>query len=186
MGSLKALLPWHGTTLLAHQITVLREVGIDKVIVVLGYQADNLKPITQGQEGVTWTVNPDYLQGKTTSIKAGLNSLDPDELAAILILNVDQPRSPAVINDLLRRHCEADALVTIPTYQGKGGHPIIVDSTLLEELKSITEETLGIRAVARSHLDRTQRYEMATGEVLWDLNTPEEYQQALRSKDGVE
>ena len=185
MGRLKALLPWHGTTLLAHQITVLRQAGIGKVVVVLGYLADSLKPIVQDLEGVTWTVNPDYEQGKTTSIKAALNALDQDELNDILILNVDQPRSTATISDLLRRHQEAEALITIPIYNGKGGHPIIVDSTLLEDLRSITEESLGIKAIVRSHLSRTQRTDMGTPEVLWDLNTPEQYQQALRSKDGV-
>ena len=45
------------------------------MVVVLGYRAESLKPIVQGREGVTWTVNPDYAQGKTTSIKAGLRSL---------------------------------------------------------------------------------------------------------------
>ena len=181
MGSLKALLPWHGTSLLDHQITVLLQSGISRVIVVLGHRAESLKPIVQDRDGVTWTVNPDYAQGKTTSIKAGLSTLAPDDLAAILILNVDQPRSPETISDLLRRHLEAEALITIPTYQGKGGHPIIIDSTLLKDLRSITEETLGIKAVVRSHQQRTQRTEMATAEVLWDLNTPEEYQQALRT-----
>ena len=179
MGSLKALLPWHGTTLLDHQITVLRKAGIYKVVVVLGHRAESLKSVIQDREGVTWTVNPDYAQGKTTSIKAGLSALAPDELAAILILNVDQPRSPETIVDLLRRHFESKALITIPTYQGKGGHPILIDSALLDDLRSITEEALGIKAVVRSHQERTQRTEMATAEVLWDLNTPEEYQQAL-------
>ena len=181
MGSLKALLPWHGTTLLDHQITALLQSGISRVIVVLGHRAESLKPIVQDREGVTWTVNPDYAQGKTTSIKAGLSTLAPDEPAAILILNVDQPRSPETISDLLRRHLEAEALITIPTYQVKGGHPIIIDSALLKDLRSITEETLGIKAVVRSHQERTQRTEMATAEVLWDLNTPEEYQRALRT-----
>ena len=148
---------------------------------MLGHQAESLKPILQGRDGVTWTVNPDYAQGKTTSIKAGLRTLAPDGPAAILILNVDQPRSPETISDLLQRHLEAEALITIPTYKGKGGHPIIIDSVLLEELGSISEETLGIKAVVRTHQERTQRTEMATAEVLWDLNTPEEYQQALGS-----
>jgi molybdenum cofactor cytidylyltransferase len=181
MGSLKAFLPWHGTTLLDHQITVLRQAGICRVIVVLGHRAEILKPTVQDREGVTWTVNPDYAQGKTTSINAGLSALAPDEPAAILILNVDQPRSPETITELLRRHLEAEALITIPTYQGKGGHPIIIDSALLQDLRSITEETLGVKDVVRSHQERTQRTEMATAEVLWDLNTPEEYQQALRT-----
>ena len=181
MRSLKALLPWHGTTLLDYQITALRQGGVHKVVVVLGHRADSLKPIVQGREGVTWTVNPDYVQGKTTSIKAGLSVLDPDEPDTILILNVDQPRSPETIGDLLRRHLEAEALITIPAYHGKGGHPIIIDSTLLEDLRSISEESLGIKAVVRLHQQRTQRIEMATAEVLWDLNTPEEYERALRT-----
>ena len=175
------MLPWHGTTLLDHQITVLRQAGIYKVVVVLGHRAESLKPIVQDREGVTWAVNPDYVQGKTTSIKAGLSALALDEPAAILILNVDQPRSLETISELLRRHFEAKALITIPTYHGKGGHPIIIDYDLLEDLRSITEETMGIKAVVRSHQGRTQRTEMTTAEVLWDLNTPEEYQQALRS-----
>ena len=181
MGSLKALLPWQGTTLLDNQITALHQAGIHRVLVVLGFRAESLKPILQGREGVTWTVNPDYAQGKTTSIKAGLRVLLIDEPAAILILNVDQPRSPQTLSDLLRRHLDAEALITIPTYKGKGGHPIIIDSELVEDLKSITEETLGIKAVVRAHQERTQRTEMATAEVLWDLNTPEEYQQVLGS-----
>ena len=120
MGRLKALLPWHGTTLLAHQITVLRQAGIGKVVVVLGYLADSLKPIVQDLEGVTWTVNPDYEQGKTTSIKAALNALDQDELNDILILNVDQPRSAATISDLLRRPPGSGAIDYNPYLSGKG------------------------------------------------------------------
>ena len=180
MGSPKALLPWQGTTLLDHQVTVLLRAGISKVIVVLGHRHGSLEPIIRGRDGVTCTVNPDYAQGKTTSIKAGLKALAPGQTAAVLVLNVDQPRTSETIGGLLRLHRESDALITIPTYRGKGGHPIIVDSSLLEELKSINEETLGIKALVRAHQDRTQRVEM-TAEVLWDLNTPEEYQQALGS-----
>ena len=51
---------------------------------------------------------------------------------------------------------------------------------LLEELKSIDEESLGVKAVTRRHQEATLLVEMDTPEVLWDLNTPEEYQAALR------
>ena len=56
----------------------------------------------------------------------------------------------------------------------------MVDSVLLEELKSIDEESLGIRAVVQRHREATLLVEMGTPEVLWDLNTPEEYQAAIR------
>jgi len=187
MGSSKALLAWRGTSLLDYQITALRQGGVDGVIVVLGHQPETLKPILKDRDGVTWTVNPDYARGKTTSIKAGLNALDSGDLgnkaiSAILILNVDQPRSPETVRDVLRRHRETGKLITIPTFMGKGGHPIVLDSALLPELRSIVEENFGVKAVVRAHADSTQRAEMPTAEVLWDLNTPEDYQAALQSQ----
>ena len=180
MGSLKALLPWQGSTLLAHQISSLRLAGIDPVVVVLGHQAGQLRPLVEGKEGVIWQLNPDYWQGKTTSIKAGLNALGPGQPSAILILNVDQPRSAETIRLLLQQHRDGGRSITIPRYRGKGGHPIVVDSALLEELKMIDEESLGVKAVVRRHQEATLLVEMDTPEVLWDLNTPEEYQAALR------
>ena len=187
MGSSKALLAWRGTTLLDYQITALQEAGVDRVVVVLGHQPETLKPILKGREGVTWTVNSDYAQGKTTSIKAGLNTLDSGEtdnngFSVILILNVDQPRSPETVRDVLRRHRETGKLITIPTFNGKGGHPIALDTALLPELRSIVEERLGVKAVVRAHAESTHRTEMSTAEVLWDLNTPEEYQAASQSQ----
>ena len=177
MGATKALLPWKGVPLLDHQITALRQAGVDTVIVVLGHRAGDLESVIGSRHGVTTVVNPDYAQGKTTSIKVGLKAVTAG-VSSILILNVDQPREPQTIQTLLRRHEEAQALITIPTYRGKGGHPIIVDSSLLDHLLSVSEETQGVKALVRRHEDRTLRTEMAA-DVLWDLNTPEEYQQAL-------
>ena len=182
MGSLKALLPWQGSTLLAHQMSSLRQAGVDQVVVVLGHEAGRLKPEVEGREGVIWRVNPDYWQGKTTSIKAGLNALNPGQQSAVIILNVDQPRSAETIRHLLQQHREGGRSITIPGYRGKGGHPIVVDSSLLEELKSIDEESMGVKAVVRRHQEATLLVEMDTPEVLWDLNTPEEYQAAIRGE----
>ncbi|MEK7837093.1 MAG: NTP transferase domain-containing protein, partial [candidate division NC10 bacterium] len=93
MGQLKALLPWNGTPLIEHQIAALQGAGVDLVVVVLGHEAHRLKALVGVKEGVTCVVNPDYEEGKTTSIKAGLNALGHEEPAALVVLNVDQPRT---------------------------------------------------------------------------------------------
>jgi len=194
MGRLKALLSWAGTTLIRHQVAALREGGADRVVVVLGHQAPALEQELRGLAGVETVLNPDYRQGKTTSIKTGLGKIGSSEVGtgqnglsvvdaahteAILLLNVDQPRSADTIRYLLRQHCASDALITIPTYQDKGGHPIIFSSLLLGELRQIDEATEGIRAVVRRHQEATQRVPVENPEVLWDLNTPEQYAAAL-------
>jgi molybdenum cofactor cytidylyltransferase len=206
MGRPKALLPWpfqygEGTSLLAHQIAALQAAGVDRVVVVLGHQAAAVRaavePLLLGDlSGVSWAVNPHYQQGKTTSIKAGLAALGksgldvlskaspaalgPVPFDALLILNVDQPRTAETLRHLLAAHRQGGCLITIPTYQGKGGHPVVLDGSLLDELGQIDEATEGLRALVRRHRDSVRRVAVDAAEVLWDLNTPEQYQAAVR------
>ena len=157
----------------------MREGGAERVVAVLGHRADELRPLLEGKEGVTWTLNPDYRQGKTTSIKAGLSALDPDAVKEILLLNVDQPRSAADVARILRAHRVHDYAVTVPEYNGKGGHPIVLSAALLPELREIDEESQGIKAVVRRHPDSVYRIPLDNPEILLDLNTPEQYRAAV-------
>ena len=183
MGELKALLPWQGQTLVSHQVAALADAGVDRIVVVLGHRHEELRAEIEGKPGVEWALNPEYLQGKTTSIKAGLKALAGRSPEALLLLNVDQPRSSETVNYLLRQHRSSGPLITIPTFNGKGGHPVVFDGALLDELSNIAEETQGIREVVRRHQEGTLRLEMETGEVLWDLNTPEQYKAALEQAE---
>ena len=181
MGQLKALLPWRDTTLLEHQLRSLLDAGVQKVIVVLGHDADRLKPIVEAIDGASWTLNEDYLQGKTTSLKTGVAALAGQQLSDVLLLNVDQPRTANTVRTLLERHQASSSRITIPTHGGKGGHPIFIAAELLPELADIEEETQGLKAVVRRHAEATERFELDDPTVLWDLNTPEQYQQAVNS-----
>ena len=179
MGQLKALLPWRGRSLLEHQVSALREGGADRVVVVLGHRADDLRPLLEGKDGVSWTLNLDYLQGKTTSIRAGLSALNCPALDVILLLNVDQPRDAADIARVLEAHRAHGNAVTVPEYRGKGGHPIALSATLLPELLEIDEDTQGIKAVVRRRPESVQRLPLDNPGILLDLNTPEQYQAAV-------
>ena len=181
MGQLKALLPWRGRTLLEHQVSALREGGADRVVVVLGHQAEELIPLVESSAGAAWVLNPDYLQGKTTSIRAGLSALDANAATEILLLNVDQPRSAADVARILETHRDNSHLVTVPTFGGKGGHPIVLSAELLDELRNIDEETQGIKAVVRARPEAVNRIPLENPEILLDLNTPEQYRDAVES-----
>ena len=189
MGELKALLPWQGTTLLEHQLTALAEAGVSRTIVILGHQSERLKSLVQGRENVQWVYNSNYHQGKTTSVKTGVRAFQgaqgsqpeaPQE-EAILLLNVDQPRSAGTIRFLMELHHGTDnpSLITVPVYQGKGGHPVILSTSLFTELLVISEETLGLKSVVRRHEECVRRVEMDSAEILVDLNTSQDYHRAL-------
>lgn len=181
MGQLKALLPWRGQPLLRHQVLALREGGVDRVVVVLGHRAEDLSPLLEGLHGVDWVLNPNYLRGKTTSIKAGLSALDRRTVDEILLLNVDQPRSAADICHILQTHRAGGCSVTIPTCGGKGGHPIMLSADLLDELLVIDEESQGVKAVVQRRPESVNRFSLENPEILLDLNTPEQYHLAVET-----
>lgn len=178
MGELKALLPWRGVPLLAYQVDALLAGGADGVVVVLGHQAERLQPLLESRPQVEYTLNPHYLEGKTTSLKAGLAAIAEKGCADLLLLNVDQPRTPGLVRRVLEEHRAAGQAITVPEFGGKGGHPIALSAGLLPELRNISEETQGLKAVVRAPGRPVHRPDLGAAETLLDLNTPEQYRAA--------
>lgn len=192
MGQPKALLPWHGTTLVEHQLFSLTSLGIHNIVVVLGSDAPLIqKTLDKNWPWVKCAYNPRYREGKTTSIKAGLHAGIPAEdepilgnqAPSIIILGVDQPRSPTFFRRLIDAHSirKHQQLITAPTYNGRRGHPPIFSASLHKELLELSEDTLGTREIFRRHLDAVKEIDINSPEVLLDLNTPEEYAAAYGS-----
>ena len=176
MGSLKPLLRWHGMTLVEYQTSSLVTAGVAEVVVVLGERHRLVEPYVTGP-GVRAVVNQDFRLGKTMSIRAGLQSIDPAS-QAVLLLAVDQPRPVTVISTVIDAHLASNALITSPRYQGRGGHPLVFARMLMPELQLITEEGEGIRQVIRAHGTEVNVVEIDDPIVTVDLNTPEDYEQA--------
>ena len=175
MGRPKQLLPWKGLPLIEYQTASLVEAGVEEVVVVLGFRHEVVAPHVKGT-GVRYVLNPDWPLGKTTSVKAGVESIDP-EAEAILLLAVDQPRPPEIISTIIDAHLRSTVLITSPRFQGRGGHPIIFSSKLRGELAAISEENQGIREVFRAHRGEVNEVEVDSM-VRLDLNSPEAYDDA--------
>ncbi|MFQ5879156.1 MAG: NTP transferase domain-containing protein [Dehalococcoidia bacterium] len=179
MGSPKPLLPWGGGTLVQYQLEQLRASRIDHIIVVLGHQADKVRPHI-AKAGVEVVENPDYRQGRATSLRAGVAHLPPDT-EAIVVLNVDQPRPHGLIDALVEAHLSGGHLITVPSYQGRRGHPPVLSGALIPELHAISDERQGLREVMQRHAADVRELPWGSDIVLLDINTPEEYQRARES-----
>ena len=141
MGRPKQTLDWLGEPLAVYQTRQLLEAGVGQAVVVLGHEVSTVRPLVEAVEDprLTIVVNPDYREGKTSSIKAGLRAVGPGA-ASLLLLAADQPRPAALLRRLAEAHEDQGALISIPAYRGKHGHPPIFDASLLPELLRITEE----------------------------------------------
>ncbi len=180
MGRLKAVLPWQDTTLLQYQVNSLLSAGISDVIVVVGHKAETLRPLIDEVPGVITVLNLRYRTGKSSSVRAGLRYLGP-HADHILVLAVDQPRSSDIIRRVVDAHMTHGAPVTYPTYQGKGGHPVVFFRDLLPEMTGIRESRQGLREVVHRHRHEAARIPVDDSQVLLDLNLPDDYQRASES-----
>ena len=181
MGRTKALMPWQGLPLITYQARNLRRAGLRPVLAVIGYAADVVSPRVDNEYGVTPLINPFYKKGKTTSLKTGLRALNPRDTDSVLILNVDQPRSQETIETIIDHHRGNASLITIPTFKGKRGHPVVVSLKLISDLMAVSEARQGLKGVMRKYHSQISQIEMDTDEILLDLNTPQDYQSALQA-----
>jgi molybdenum cofactor cytidylyltransferase len=177
MGELKALLDWQGAPLLVYQVEQLLASPIERVAVVLGHRADELRALLPPDSRVVAADNPHYQSGKVSSILAGLAALPPS--GHVLVLSVDQPRPAALLTQTVRKHLARGAALTIAGYQGRRGHPIVFAPPLRAELEQIDEETQGLRAVVQRHAPDVYVCETDSPLALANLNTPQDYQRAL-------
>jgi molybdenum cofactor cytidylyltransferase len=179
MGSPKPLLSWQGRPLVRYQVEQLREAGCDPVIVVTGHEREHVERALGGVEA-TFAYNPAYREGRAGSVRAGARAV-PAGVSALIVLNVDQPRSAAITRRLLEVHHAGGSLLTVPEFGGKRGHPLVLDAALLPELFEVTEESQGIRALVQRHVERRLEVPFGSDEVLLDLNTPQAYASVQRN-----
>ncbi len=178
MGRPKALLDWFGQPLVLAQAHSLLEGGSNRVIVVTGAHHDEISTALSHEPDITIVNNPNWSQGKTTSIKTGFNQLSTD-CQTIVVLAVDQPRPAWVVRQALSSHESSNCPATSPRYNGHGGHPLLFDIGLLTELSNISEEREGLREVMKRHDQNMNRVYFDSLIVRFDLNTPEDYEAAL-------
>jgi molybdenum cofactor cytidylyltransferase len=175
MGEPKALLDWGGEPLICYQVNQLAEAGVDEVVAVLGYRADDISRMMR-QLHCRIMLNARYQMGRAGSLRIGAKAVNRDA-DTIVITNVDQPRPASLIRALLDAHADGDWLATRPAYEGQGGHPIIVSGKLRGELLAATDEQEGLRGILREHANQVQTIPWDESCVL-DLNTREDYERA--------
>lgn len=173
MGRLKALLPWKGMTLIEYQIKQMLLAGIEDVTVVLGHRANEIEEILPSG-GIRKVRNPQYQEGKSSSIRTGITHI-PAEAQSILITAVDQPVPARTLHIMLQHLLSSGAVAVIPTYEEKGGHPIIFSSEAREALTDVREETEGLRHVIKIYKDQVEWLPVDDPSVLFNFNKPEDY-----------
>jgi molybdenum cofactor cytidylyltransferase len=155
LGTPKQLLVYEGRTLLRRAVETAFEAAAGRVVVVLGAEAGRMRAELAGLD-VAAVENPAWAEGLSTSLRAGLDALDPPGAAgspvdAALFMTCDQPR---VTSELLRAMIAAFAAARPPvvacSYAGAVGVPALFDRALFAEVRGLSGDA-GAKRVVESH-----------------------------------
>lgn len=173
MGSPKALLPYQGRPFLEHLLDVAKHPSIRVRRVVLGPDAEAISAQVQLAPDEI-VINREWQRGQLSSLQAGIRSL-PSGTSGLLLCPVDHPLiSSALVSELIDVFEKTGAPVVVPLFEGHRGHPVILASSLYEELLNAPEDK-GARAVVWAHANEI--CEVATEEegCVLNLNDPEAF-----------
>jgi len=146
--------------------------GLSPLLVVLGHQAERARQELDGL-ACQVVINPEYDQGITASLKAGVSALPPAAAAAVVLL-ADMPLvSTEMIAEMVARYRATGAPLVISDYGGVTAPPMLYDRRLFGELRQMTAGGCG-RQVVKRHRTEAQVLSWPPA-TLADLDVPEDY-----------
>jgi len=179
MGTPKATLTWRGRTFLELMVQTLREGGLERILVVLGHQAEEIQRQVE-IEPAQVVINPDYRSGQTSSLQVGLRALMADEPEAVLLCLVDHPAvSWETVRRIVAAFRQCGAPVVIPTYHGRRGHPVLIGRQVFDELLALACNA-GADSVVRRYRPQARFVEVEDEGVVIDVDDPESYRRLMR------
>jgi CTP:molybdopterin cytidylyltransferase MocA len=184
MGRPKLALPLGARTVVEHVVAALRDGGVETVVVVVGPHAPELAPLAEAA-GAHVCRLPHQTAEMRATVEYGLRWLEercrprPDD--AWLLAPGDCPAFDAgVVRTLIDVFAaRPSASVVVPVYGGRRGHPVLIAWRHVAGIRAHPAGK-GLDTYLRTHAPDTLEVQAASAAVLWDLDTPEDYERLRR------
>ena len=182
MGQFKPLLPFGDRTVIDHCIDNLRCGGVESIVIVVGHRAADLRNHLQ-TANVLFAVNPEPDSEMSHSVARGVNQI-LSSTRAILITPVDHPAVPAPVVARIIESWQKGAGLVVPTWEGRGGHPVLVDSAFHNELLGL-DPSRGLRGLFESHPGQVTRLSVDSCYIARDIDKWDDYISLHKDVFGV-
>ena len=175
----KLLAEVDGRPMVTHAVDVALSAQVRAVLVVTGHEADAVRAALAGRN-VGFAHNPDYAEGLSSSLRAGLAALPPDIDGALVLLG-DMPRVTAGhIDRLIAAFNPVEGrAICVPTFNGKRGNPVLFARALFADIQSVTGD-VGARHLIGQHGDEVAEVAMDDEAIFVDVDTPDALERLRR------
>lgn len=177
----KQLLKYKGQLLLEHILDEAAKSRLDKVITVLGGNAQQIQAEIDFSKFEV-IIHPRWEDGMTSSLQNGLKHLiENNDIEAIIILLSDQPFVDEImINKLIDRYKKSDKTIIASRYGGTLGVPVLFDKKHFKRLLELKESD-GAKKVIFENPDDVEEIDFPLGEI--DIDTLDDYEKLKKSEN---
>jgi molybdenum cofactor cytidylyltransferase len=161
-----------GKPMIARVVDNVLSSGARPIVVVTGHMAPEIEQALGGRP-VRFVHAPDYADGLSASLKAGIAAVPKESAGAIVCLG-DMPLVTGRMIDRLLAAYDPDEgrLIVLPTHGGKQGNPILWDRRYFPEILEASGDA-GARFLISRHMEAVQEVAMEEDAVLRDFDTPD-------------
>jgi molybdenum cofactor cytidylyltransferase len=177
----KLLLPWQGRTVIHWVVEQVIESGVKDILLITGRDRQRVESETTFNE-VRHIFNSEYPDGEMLhSLQCGIRAL-PENCESILIILGDQPQLEIyAISEILNYHeLHPEEVLVVPSYKMRKGHPWLVGRTLWKSILNL-KPPQNLKTFLALHQDEINYVVVNTPTILADMDTPDEYQNALKN-----
>ncbi|WP_417450808.1 NTP transferase domain-containing protein [Kordiimonas sp.] len=170
-GTNKLLRTLNGKSVITQTVSTIGAATASPPVVVTGHDHEKVE---RSLSGHTTSIihNPDYNDGMASSLRLGLEMVEPHAAFSLICLG-DMPfiRADTItaLADTAARISEAR--IFIPTFNRKRGHPVLWHRSLFRELLKITGDKGG-RDIIHAYADLVCEVPVSDPGILIDLDTP--------------
>lgn len=184
MGSVpKSLLALDGKALIHRHLSVLREAGLDEIVVVTGYHHQAIEAALVG-DVVRVVRNLAPQRGQQSSVRLGVGALGHG-FDLVMVVLADQPLLDAADHDELMRafaQRPAGAGVMYPQVGNQRGNPVVFSAEVVARMIDSGDDA-DFRRFIDEHPAMVYRYPTSNTHFIIDLDTPEDIA-ALAQRTG--
>lgn len=140
------------------------------VIAVTGHQDNAVRAALAGLD-IRAIHNPDFAQGLSTSLKAGLAAL-PADIDGVIVCLGDMPAVTADHIDRLIAAFEPKEgrAIIVPVHQGKRGNPVLFAASFIAEMRDAAGDT-GARHIIGRYADAVAEVDIGSEAIFLDIDT---------------
>jgi len=160
--------------LINHILSLLIRSEINKIILVVGYEASKIKKISRKSKKIIFVLNKNYKNGISSSIKTGLKKISKTN-KGFIIVHSDMPFVTKLnLNKIHKSILKKKYLVHALKFKNRIGNPIGFDISLLNKFKKINGD-VGAKFIVKKLKKNTNFIKVRSNKIFKDFDLKKDF-----------